>query len=184
MDRLIDEVQSISMFGGSKAVWVKGVGEGFLKAVLPLLEGKTQGNLVVAEAAVLPKNSQLRTQFEKSPHALILPLYEAEQGEIAGMVEHILAQDNLRIGPDSLARFIELAGTARGLARREAEKLALYCLGNERVSIEDVEAICGNDTGSSALASWKSIPPGALGNIAGGTVFGNRTAASAAPAYW
>ena len=38
--------------------------------------------------------------------------------------------------------------TARGLARREAEKLALYCLGAERVSIEDVEAICGNDTGS------------------------------------
>ena len=146
--RLIDEVQSISMFGGSKAVWVKGVGENFLKAALPLLEGKTQGNLVVAEAAVLPKNSQLRAQFEKSPHALILPLYEAEAGEIAGLVEHMLAQDNLKIGQDALARFIELAGTARGLARREAEKLALYCLGNERVSIEDVEAICGNDTGS------------------------------------
>lgn len=146
--RLLDEVQSISMFGGAKAVWVKGVGEGFLKAALPLLDGRAQGNLVVAEAGVLPKNSQLRAQFEKSPHALILPLYEAEQGEIAGMVEQILAKDDLKIGPDSLARFIELAGTARGLARREAEKLALYCLGNERVSLEDVEAICGNDTGS------------------------------------
>ena len=51
--RLADEVQSISMFGGSKAIWIKGAGEGFLKAVLPLLEGKTQGNLVVAEAAAL-----------------------------------------------------------------------------------------------------------------------------------
>ena len=103
---------------------------------------------LLAEAGTLPKNAQLRTQFEKSPHALILPLYEAEAGEIAGMVEHVLAQDNLKIGQDALARFIELAGTARGLARREAEKLALYCLGAERVSIEDVEAICGNDTGS------------------------------------
>ena len=146
--RLVDEVQSISMFGGSKAIWIKGAGDGFLKAALPLLAGKTQGNLVVAEAGTLPKNAQLRTQFEKSPHALILPLYEAEAGEIAGMVEHLLAQDNLKIGQDALARFIELAGTARGLARREAEKLALYCLGAERVSIEDVEAICGNDTGS------------------------------------
>jgi len=146
--RLVDEVQSISMFGGSKAIWIKGVGEGFLKAALPLLEGKAQGNLVVAEAATLPKNSQLRSQFEKSPHALILPLYEAESGEIAGMVEHILAQDNLKIGQDALARFIELAGTGRGLAKREAEKLALYCLGAERVSVDDVEAICGNDTGS------------------------------------
>lgn len=146
--RLIDEVQSISMFGGNKAIWVKGVGESFLKAALPLLEGKAQGNLVVAEAGVLPKNSQLRSQFEKSPHALILPLYEAEAGEIAAMVEHLLGQDNLKIGQEALARFIELAGTARGLAKREAEKLALYCLGAERVSLEDVEAICGNDTGS------------------------------------
>lgn len=146
--RLVDEVQSISMFGGSKAIWIKGAGDGFLRAALPLLAGKTQGNLVVAEAATLPKNAQLRTQFEKSPHALILPLYEAEAGEIAGLVEHLLAQDNLKIGQDALARFIELAGTSRGLARREAEKLALYCLGAERVSIEDVEAICGNDTGS------------------------------------
>lgn len=146
--RLVDEVQSISMFGGAKAVWVKGAGEGFLKAALPLLEGKAQGNLVIAEASTLAKNSQLRTQFEKSPHALIIPLYEAEASEIAGLVEQLLAQDGLRIGPDALARFIELSGTARGLARREAEKLALYCLGHERVSIEDVEAICGNDTGS------------------------------------
>lgn len=146
--RLVDEVRSMSMFGGSKAIWVKGAGDGFLKAALPLLDGRTHGNLVVAEAAALPKTSQLRTLFEKSPHALILPLYEAEPGEIAGMVEHILAQDGLKIGQEALARFIELSGTARGLARREAEKLALYCLGAERVSLEDVEAICGNDTGA------------------------------------
>jgi DNA polymerase-3 subunit delta len=147
--RLTDEVQSISMFGGRKAIWVKGAGDAFLKAVAPVLEGKVSGNLVVAEAGTLAKNAQLRTLFEKSPHALVVPLYEAEAGEIAQMAEQLLARDNLRIGPDALARFIELSGTARGLVKREAEKLALYCLGHERVSLEDVEAVCGNDTGSS-----------------------------------
>ena len=146
--RLADEVQSISMFGGQKAIWVRGAGEAFLKAVMPVLEGKSRGNLVVAEAAVLGKSSPLRAQFEKSPHALVVPLYEAEAGEIAQMAEQLLAQDKLRIGPDALTRLIELAGTSRGLVRREVEKLALYCLGQERVSIEDVEAVCGNDTGS------------------------------------
>ena len=81
--RLADEVQSISMFGGQKAIWIKGAGDAFLKAVLPVLEGKTSGNLVVAEAAALAKSSQLRAEFEKSPHALVVPLYEAEPGEIA-----------------------------------------------------------------------------------------------------
>jgi DNA polymerase-3 subunit delta len=146
--RLADEVQSMSMFGGQKAIWVKGAGEAFLKAVLPVLEGKASGNLIVAESGTLSKSSQLRAMFEKSPHALVLPLYEAEQGEIAQMVEQILARDNLRIGPDALGRFMALAGMSRGLVRREAEKLAVYCLGNERVSLEDVEAVCGNDTGA------------------------------------
>jgi hypothetical protein len=40
---------------------------------------------------------------------------------------------------------------------------------------------CGNDSGAQALAGWKSIPPGALSAIAGGTVLGNRTGASAVP---
>lgn len=148
--RLADEVQSISMFGGQKAIWVKAAGDAFLKAVLPVLEGKASGNLVVAEAATLSNSSQLRAMFEKSPHALVVPLYEAEPGEIAQMAEQILAKDDLRIGPDALARFMALSGSARGLVRREAEKLALYCLGKERVNIEDVEAVCGNDSGATA----------------------------------
>jgi DNA polymerase-3 subunit delta len=148
--RLADEVQSISMFGGRKAIWVKGAGDAFLKAVLPVLEGRASGNLVVAEASTLAKSSQLRAMFEKSTNALVIPLYAAEPGEIAQMVEQILAQDNLRIGPDALTRFMALAGTSRGLVKREAEKLALYCLGNERISLEDVEAVCGNDTGATA----------------------------------
>jgi DNA polymerase-3 subunit delta len=146
--RLADEVQSISMFGGGKAVWVKNAGDGFLKAVLPVLEGKVSGNFVVAEAGTLGKSSQLRAAFEKSSRAAIVPLYEAESSEIAALVEQVLAKDKLQIGQDALHRFIELAGTSRGLVRREAEKLALYCLGAQRVGLEDVEAVCGNDTGS------------------------------------
>jgi DNA polymerase-3 subunit delta len=146
--RLADEVQSISMFGGARAIWVKGVGEAFLKAVAPVLEAERRGNLVVAEAAALSKSSELRKLFETSPHALVLPLYEAKDEEIAASVARILAQDNLQIGDEALARFIELAGFSRALVKREAEKLALYALGAGRVSLADVEAVCGNDTGA------------------------------------
>lgn len=40
---------------------------------------------------------------------------------------------------------------------------------------------CGNDTGSSALATWKTVPTGALTPIAGGTVLGNRGTTAAVP---
>ena len=146
--RLIDEVQSLSMFGGARAIWIKGADQAFLKAVMPVLEGKITGNFIVAEAGTLAKSSPLRAAFEKSPRAFIVPLYEADASEIAGLVERMLAKDHLTIGQDALHRFVELAGTSRGLVRREAEKLGLYCLGAARVSVADVEAVCGNDTGA------------------------------------
>ncbi len=146
--RLADEVQSISMFGGAKAIWIRGADQHFLKAALPVLEGKISGNFIVAEAGALSKSSALRTAFEKSPHAYAVALYEADSGEIAGIAEQILAKDNLRMEPEAMQRFMELTGTARGLVRREAEKLALYCLGQQRVNLADVEAVCGNDLGA------------------------------------
>ena len=155
--RLADEAQSMSMFGGARVIWVKGAGEAFHKAVTPLLQQAVPGNLIVAEAAVLAKSSRLRAAFEASPHALILPLYEAEAGEIASLVEQYLAQDGVRIAPDALARFIELCGTSRSLVRREAEKLALYARGTDRVSLADVEAVCGNDTGATPDALADSV---------------------------
>jgi DNA polymerase-3 subunit delta len=146
--RLADEAQSLSMFGGSRAVWVKAAGEAFLKSVAPLLEEGRGGNLVVAEAAALAKSSELRRLFETSPRALVLPLYEAEDDETAATVTRILAGDNLQIGDEALSRFIELTGSSRALVKREAEKLALYALGAGRVSVADVEAVCGTDTGA------------------------------------
>lgn len=155
--RLADEAQSISMFGGSRVIWVRGAGDAFLKSVTPLLQQEAAGNLIVAEAGILAKSSRLRALFETSTNSLILPLHQAQSGDIAGLVEQSLADNGLRIGADALARFIELCGSSRSLARREAEKLALYAMGSERVSLADVEAICGNDTGASPEALADSV---------------------------
>ncbi len=146
--RLADEVQSMSMFGGARAIWVKGAEQGFLKAAAPVLDGKVTGNLVIGESGPLGKSSGLRAAFESSPHVRIVPLYEADPAEIAGLVEQSLAREQLRIDQEAVHRFIELAGTSRGLVRREVEKLALYAMGQERVTLADVEAVCGNDTGA------------------------------------
>lgn len=146
--RLADEVLSRSLFGGSRVVWLREAGDAFARACGPLLDGSMSGNVVIAEAGPLARSSGLRQMFEKSPHALLLPLYEADGDEAAALARQILASDGLRIGEEPLHRFIELAGTSRSLVRREAEKLALYCLGQTEVSTADVEAVCGNHAGA------------------------------------
>jgi DNA polymerase-3 subunit delta len=146
--RLADEVLMLPMFGGNKAIWIKSAEQGFLKSVQPVLDGKIAGNVIVAEAGGLAKSSSLRAAFEKSAHAHAVPVYDAEPEEILNLASQVLAMDKLRMNQDAAHRFLELAGTARGLVRSEAVKLALYCLGQTQIGVADVEAICGNDSGA------------------------------------
>ena len=142
--RLVDEVQSMSMLGGNRAVWVKGAGEAFLKALAPILDGTVSGNVIVAEAGVLSNKSGLRPALEKSTRAIIVPLYEAEDGDIAAALDQALGRSGLKIEQSAKFRFAELVGSSRALLQREVEKLSAYCLGQQQVSLADVESVCGN----------------------------------------
>lgn len=148
--RLLDEVQSFSMLGGRRAIWVKGAGENFLKAVTPVLAGSGEGNLVIAEAGILAKSSPLRQTFEKHPRAMIVPLYEADSRDIAALISETLSRHGLSITPEARHRFTEIAGHARGLVQQELEKLALYSMGQPAVTLADVEAVCGSGNGLEA----------------------------------
>lgn len=142
--RLADEVLSLPFPGSRRAVWVRGVSQAFLKAIEPVLDGSLKGNMIIAEAAALPKSSSLRSKFEASRHAMIVPLYEAETETMAGTIASELQRQGLRIDADARSRLIELAGRGGMALQREIEKLAVYCHGAARVTLEDVEAICGD----------------------------------------
>ena len=142
--RIADEVLSLSFLGGSRVVWVRGSGPNFLKAIEPVLDGSVKGNMVVAEAGNLPKSSSLRGKFESSDHAVIMPVYEADNGTIAEAIRAQLHRLELRIDLDARARLIELAGRGGVTLQREIEKLAIYCHGAQTVALDDVEAVCGD----------------------------------------
>ena len=142
--RLIDEVRSLSMLGGNRAIWIKGADQNFLKAVAPVLDGKVAGNFIIAESGLLAKSSALRNALEKSPKAAIMPLYEAEDSDLSAALDLVLGKDKLSIEPDARYRFLEFAGSSRGLLQREAEKLAIYAMGQSVVTLADVDAVCGN----------------------------------------
>lgn len=142
--RLADEVLSLSFSGGGRVVWMRGAGQNFLKAIEPVLDGSVKGNLVVAEAPNLPKSSSLRGKFEASQHAAIVPVYEADAESMADTIRVELQGLGLRIEEDARIRLVELAGRGGLTLRREIEKLAIYCQGEPAVTLEHVEAICGD----------------------------------------
>lgn len=146
---LADEAQSLSLMGGSRAVWVRDAGAAFLKAAEPVLAANVQGNLIIAEAGNLDKKSKLRSVFEAARNALIVPCYADEAGSIRDLIDQMLRAEGLGIDDDAREVLTGLVGSDRLASRGEIAKLALYCMGKPRVTREDVLAACGDSAGLS-----------------------------------
>jgi DNA polymerase-3 subunit delta len=142
--RLMEEVQSLSLLGGKRVVWVEGAEGQFLKAVEPVLASDTSGNLIVAEAGNLAKSSPLRSLLEASEVAWIVPVYEPSAAEAQDFLQSAFAAKGLSADAGVGALLLQSYGSDLGLLQQEVEKLSLYCLGAKEVTVDDVEAVCAS----------------------------------------
>ena len=142
--RLLDEVQSVSMFGGARVVWVRGAADAFRKAMRAVLDLPAREAFVVAEAPGLKKDSALARLFEKDKRLAALPVYADDAGDLRQLVTQVLSEHGLRADDDALLALQSLLGADRAASRNELEKLALYCHERGRVTLEDVRAVCAD----------------------------------------
>ncbi|MBL8906424.1 MAG: DNA polymerase III subunit delta [Rhizobiales bacterium] len=142
--RLADEQASLSLMGGRRVIWITEAGGAFLKAVTPILAGSRPGNLIVAEAGNLQKKSPLRTLFESSGSAVAIACYADGAREIDALIAAEMRAAKLSIDDDAREHLGGLLGADRALSRQELAKLATYAHGTGRVTLADVEAVCGD----------------------------------------
>ncbi len=142
--RLADEAQALSMFGGKRVIRIRDAGERTADAVAALLHMPAGESLIIAQAGALRPASRLRKLFEKETALAAVPVYEDSARDIQTVIRETLEKEGLGIEPDALAALTEQLGADRAATRNELEKLALYCHGQQRVTLEDVRAICGD----------------------------------------
>jgi DNA polymerase-3 subunit delta len=147
--RLVEEANTIPLFGGRRAVWVKGGARNFAAAVEALVANASPDCRVVIEAGDLRKNAPLRVICEKATNAVALPCYEDDEQALGRLVDAEMRDAGLAIAPEARAMLIPLLGGDRLASRSEIGKLALYARGKQRVELDDVMAVVSD---ASALA--------------------------------
>jgi DNA polymerase-3 subunit delta len=147
--RLVEEANTIPLFGGRRAIWVKAGSRNFVAAVEALLGAAPNDCRVVIEAGDLKRNAPLRALCERAPNAAALPCYVDSERDIQRLIDDEMQEAGLTIAPDARAALAPLLGGDRLASRGEVRKLALYARGRERVEIEDVMAVV---TDASTLA--------------------------------
>ena len=147
--RLLDEANTIPLFGGRRAVWVKAGGRNIAAAVEALLAAPSPGCRVVIEAGDLRRGAPLRNLCERAKSAVAIPCYVDGERDLARLIDEEMRAAGLSIVPDARTALIPLLGGDRQASRNEIRKLALYAPGKTQVTIEDVVAVVAE---ASALA--------------------------------
>jgi DNA polymerase-3 subunit delta len=139
--RLVEEADTIPLFGGRRAIWVKAGSRNFLPAVEALLAAARADCRVVIEAGDLKRNAPLRVACERAPNAAALPCYADAERDLARLIDEEMRDAGLSISPDARAALLPLLGGDRLASRGEIRKLALFAHGKGRVELDDVLAV-------------------------------------------
>jgi DNA polymerase-3 subunit delta len=139
--RLLEETNTIPLFGGRRAVWVKAGGRNFVAAVEALIASPAPDCRVVIEAGDLKRNAPLRAVCERAKTAAALPCYADKDEDLVRLIEGEMREAGLSISPPARAALVPLLGGDRLASRQELRKLALYARGKPRVELEDIVAV-------------------------------------------
>lgn len=145
--RLADEVGTIPLFGGRRAIWVRPTSRNIAPAVEAVLGSEGRGTVVVVEAGDLGRTAPLRTCCERSPRALALPCYADTSADVGALLDDSFRDARMRLDPDARATLLSSLGADRLATRREVEKLILYARGQSTVTLADVDAVVSNVSG-------------------------------------
>jgi DNA polymerase III subunit delta len=162
-DRITVELTTISMFGGRRIMRVNASRRVTAATIAPLLSGPPLEGLLIIEAGNLKPDEGLRGLFEKLPAAAAVACYADSERDLEAVLRATLKACNLDIADDARQLLLSRLGADRGQSRSEIEKLALYCLGKQRIDVADVEAATGD---ASELALDMVIQAAAAGDAA------------------
>lgn len=139
--RIVEEANTVPLFGGRRAVWVRPGGRNIAAAIETLVASPPPDCRIVIEAGDLKRNAPLRALCEKSRAAVAIPCYADGERDLARLIDEELRAAELGIAPDARAALLPLLGGDRQASRNELRKLVLYARGKQRVELADVLAV-------------------------------------------
>lgn len=150
--KLVDEANTIGLFGGRRAIRVSVTSKPLLAAVEPLLATPSQDAVVIVEAGDLQRSNPLRTACEKARSALAVPCYGDAARDLGTIVDEMVRASGKNIDRATRDALVGLLGGDRQTSRQEIDKLILYAGQEVSVTLAHVEAVVG-DTAQREQAS-------------------------------
>ena len=159
---LIDEANSISMFGGSRVIMIDAGGKAFISALEQLLSTPPVECKIIIAAGGLKKDAALRKLLEREKTAAAIECYPDTAAEVEALISESTRAAGLTIDNDACHTLARMLGADRLSTRSEIDKLLLYMHGRGRISVEDVELAIADTSGLAVDAAINTAFAGDL----------------------
>lgn len=160
--RLADELNTIGLFGGRRAIWIKAGGKAFISALEHLMAKLPTDAIVLVEAGNLKKDSALRKLFERERLAVAVECEHDDQDQIRALIQSEATTAGLTIDAETVGFISRSLGADRRTTRMELDKLVLYAHGSGRITEADVEAILADASVTNMDAAIQAAFSGSL----------------------
>lgn len=149
--RLMEEMQSIGLFGGQRLVWVRGANneKAIVDELTALATGSAGDSYLIIEAGDLKKSAALRKAADTARSVAAVPCYADDARSLNALIDGVLAETGQRISPAARTLLLESLGGDRRASRGEIQKLSLYCRGEPLIDEKHVAEIIGDVSATS-----------------------------------
>lgn len=148
VERIPEEMASLSLTGGRRVVRVRDASDGATSWVQSALAGNGEALLVI-EAPGMAAKARLRTLMDRAPDAGTVGCYPQEGRALEQVIRDTLADLDVTAEPEAMSWLVSQLGADRAVTQREAEKLALYAGAGGRVDMTDSRICVGDLAGLS-----------------------------------
>lgn len=153
-DRLVNEVMTVSMFGGNRVIGVRASGSKTIdRQVEAVLSVESAGGIVIIAAGDLKKTQPLRQRIERHRRALAVPCYNDDGPGLDRLIEAELGEARSVLTSEARVLLRSVLGADRLASRQELRKLRFYAEGSDRIDVEAVMAAV-SDAGVLALDAF------------------------------
>jgi DNA polymerase-3 subunit delta len=142
---LLDALNSYSLMGGQRLVWLRDVAENQAEEVASAVLKSQPPSYLLITAGELKKESKWRTLFEKDKKLGCLACYRDEGRQLQQVIQERFKELGIRAGSDVMQYLANHLGNDRGITLQEIEKIDIY-LGKERnLTLDVVRDLTGDN---------------------------------------
>ncbi len=135
---LIDEANTVPLFGGRRALLVETGTKAVAPAVEMLLAAPPRDCSVILTAGTLRKDAPLRKLVEGFKDGAAIECSPDSDADVNALIDKTLREARLAIAPEARALLQAALGEDRLMSRSELQKLLLYMHGRSRVEATDI----------------------------------------------